>query len=208
MQLLFTISIIFLVLLTGSPGTNKSYLPKLNFNLTPPILNERHNIPNFNRLFVTCSNFHPQNITRCDGNLLSLQSLRSLALIFFFHPHILVYEMYFESKLFNEICWIDFLFLDISSDLHLLVYFKEVSWAFVCDLSEVSWEVERCQKKPVMPQWWCLAAHFMTACLCSCLKLKNSIFAHILFAPFCLGHTHHTGTDEGSCLGIIQAVAS
>lgn len=71
---------------------------------------------------------------------------------YFFHPHILVYEMYFESKLFNEICWIDFLFLDISSDLHLLVYFKEVSWAFVRDLSEVSWEVERCQKNQ-----WCLS---------------------------------------------------
>lgn len=88
MQLLFTILIIFLVLLTGSPGTNKIYLKKLNLNLTPPILNERHSIPNFNRLFVSCSSFHPQNITRCDGNLLSLDrrpgSLRPLALIFFF----------------------------------------------------------------------------------------------------------------------------
>lgn len=54
--------------------------------------------------------------------------------------------------------------------------------------------LERWQK-PVMSQRWCLASHFMTACLCgicSCSKLKTSSFAHILFVPFCLEHTHHS----------------
>lgn len=99
--------------------------------------------------------------------------------------------MYFGSKLLKEICWIDFLFLGISPDVHLPVYFKEISWAFVCDVSEVSWEMT----KNSDVSRWCLASHFMTACLCgicSCSKLKTSSFAHILFVPFCLGHTHHS----------------
>lgn len=88
MQLLFTILNIFLVLPTGPPGTKKCYLPKLNLNLTLPILSERHNIANFNRLFVS-SNLHPQNITRYDGKFQFLQNLsrfchRPLALTFFF----------------------------------------------------------------------------------------------------------------------------
>lgn len=35
----------------------------------------------------------------------------------------------------------------------------------------------------------------MTACLCSCSKLKTSIFAHILFPPFCLGLTKCSSGD-------------
>lgn len=74
-----------------SDFTHKSpqnYLPKLNLNLTSPILSERHKTPNFNRLIVSCSNLHAQNVTRCDENL-CLQTLsrfchRPLALFFFF----------------------------------------------------------------------------------------------------------------------------